>query len=257
MFLAITSMLVAILLMLASAVVAFTVRGIKNETRDNRSLELESFAASAGMSFSQKDQHGLLRQLKSFDLFRHERKAWFSTGKISNVMRTMLDDTEIYIFDYSYVISTGKSTRTVLQTVFFANDKNWYLPRFILKPETLWHKFIQLLGFNDIDVAENPEFSGAFWLKGDGKFDDLIRQKFTPEVQELILRRPPAHVEGNNYYMVEYSPNEIIPPHYMKAFLDSFKTLVKRFKTEGKLELLDLAELKKEVVTLTRDEASQ
>lgn len=230
--------------------IAYTIFSIKRARQNQRAREMQAAANEMGLSYEMEDTGGLLQQLKNFDLFSRFRRSVFKRGRINNVIHTTMGETDIYLFDYSYVVSTGKSSRRISQTVFFANDRNWYLPNFTLKPETLWHKIIKLFGVKDIDFQNNPEFSEKFWVDGHDKLDDLIRQKFGPDLQHFLLSRPPLHLEGNNFYLIGYKPRALLNPAALQDFLDSCKSIVQKLKSEGKMELLDLAELKKEDAVL-------
>jgi hypothetical protein len=217
-----------------------------------RKKAMETLAETTGASFSEKDAHGLVRQLTDFDLFKRERKRFFRNGRITNVMRSTVGETEVFLFDYTYVVSTGKSAHRVSQTVFFANDKKWFLPNFHLRPENWWHKIMTALGMEkDINFEENSDFSKKFWLKSE--FEDLVRKQFTPEMQQFMLEKPPVHLEGNNYYLIAYKPRKRLAPDEVLPFFETCCALVKTMQTEGKMEeLLELAEIKKETVAVDR-----
>lgn len=242
-------MSVAILFALASISVAASVLWFKKQREIARTKALEALAADLKLSFEFKDPFGLIEQLKAFDLFRRERKARiFRNGKITNVMRGMVEDTEVYLFDYTYVVSNGKSSRQVRQTVFFANNRNWYLPNFRLKPETWWHKVLGALGAKtDINFSENPEFSEKYWLTGE--LEQLVRQQFGPELQAFLSEQPPTHVEGNNYYMLAYKPGTAIRPEQLPAFFEHCCQLVALLRKEGLPTLLQMAEVPRESET--------
>ena len=227
---------------LIAGAVAFTILFIKKAHARARQKAMEQLAQRLGMSFSAADIFGLLPQLKGFDLFRRERRWLGRAGKIKNVLRGMAGDTEVYLFDYTYVISSGKSARRITQTVFFANNKDWYLPEFCLKPENWSHKILSSFDKSDINFPENPDFSNRFWLSGE--FESLIRKKFSPAVQDFLCENPPAHLEGNNFYLLAYKPRKALDTNEAEAFFHHCCQVVKLFQQEGKLELLNLAELK-------------
>lgn len=136
-------MLIPILFLTAMvAFIAGMVWFVKKRETQRRS-DLQDLAHELGLSFHEKDAFGLSRQLQAFDLFKLERKKWGKSNRITNLMRGQVNGTDVCLFDYTYVVSTGKSTTTVRQTVFFANDKAFNLPDFRLKPENWWHKFWQ------------------------------------------------------------------------------------------------------------------
>ncbi|MDX1910217.1 MAG: hypothetical protein SFV22_01965 [Saprospiraceae bacterium] len=213
--------------------------------RDAQQAEsMQALAETLHCTYTPTDSFGLTQQLKGFELFKRERR-WFGKGKITHILRGMVGQTDVYMFDYTYTVQAGNSRKRITQTVFFANDKNWYLPNFRLRPESLWHKLQAGLGINkDINFEENPEFSDKFWLKSE--FEDLVRQKFTPELQGFFLEKPPAHLEGSNYYLIAYKPRKRLSNKDALLFFQHCCQIVQMLHEEGKMELLDLAELKKE-----------
>lgn len=216
----------------------------RKKKADLRTKSMEQVANELGLTFSPTDIFGLIQQLKDFELFDREHGRWFNHGKITNVLRGWVGETQVYLFDYSYTVSTGKTRKTVTQTVFFANDKNWFLPNFHLRPERWWHTLQKSLGIDtDINFEENPEFSEKFWLKGD--FEDLIRQQFTPELQGFLTERPPAHLEGTNYYLLGYKPKKKMEANEAVWFYRHCLEIVQLLQQKKEEPLLKLAELTK------------
>lgn len=229
------------------AVIGFAVAvGIQQRRRQadqQRRAYFSALAQRLDLTYFEKDDFGLLAQLKSFDLFRRERRWIGSRGRIHNILRGRVGETDVYLFDYTYTIQANNARKRITQTVFFANDKNWFLPDFRLKPETWWHKVRETLGAaGDINFDEHPEFSGQFWLTGE--LDGLIREKFSPAVRDYLTERPPSHLEGANYYFLAYKPRKRLDPAEMEIFFRHNCELVELLQNEGKMELLNLAELK-------------
>lgn len=248
---ALSDLLIPISLMLFFAAVALTVYKIKSQRDIQRKRAMESLAYSMGLPFLEADSLGLEQQLKQFDLFKRGRRSMFHKRQVSNIMRSTVGETEVFLFDYSYVVSTGKSTRRITQTVFFANDKKWYLPNFRLRPERWWHKVLAGLGIQkDINFEDNQAFSDSFWLKSE--FEGIVRQKFTPELQQFLLEKPPVHLEGENYYLLAYKPGKKLNPDEAKHYFETCCDLTRLLQTEGKLELLQLAEIQKVELLKTR-----
>jgi hypothetical protein len=235
--------LIPVFTLLLFAATFTTIYTIKSRRDTQRKKALEALASTLETSFTEKDAFGLARQLNQFDLFKRERNRLFRNGKITNVQRSTVGETEVFLFDYSYVISTGKSARRVSQTVFFANDKKWFLPNFRLKPENWWHKILRGIGADrDINFEENTAFSEKFWLKSE--FEDVVRQQFTPELQQFMMEKPPVHLEGNNYYLLAYKPGKLLAPEDTQHFFENCCALTRLLQTEGKVELLELVEIK-------------
>lgn len=227
------------LTVMATAVAAALGILLRNQKR--RRQMTEQLASELNMSHTVRDDMGLLGQLKHFDLFRRE-KSMFRNGKITNLMRRTVGDTEVFLFDYAYTVSTGKSSHTFRQTVFFANDKEWYLPDFKIQPETWWHKVQQYFGaLKDINFNDNAEFSEKYLLTG--QFETLIRQQFDQELQYFFLERPPVHIEGSNYYLIAYKPKKLMNADETRNFFEHCCQLVKSLKEKKLQPLLQLTEL--------------
>ncbi len=228
----------------AIAAIAFAIGKVyhRKQMDRRRNADLAGLAAQLGLDYREKDEFGLLQQLKSFDLFRRMRR-WFHNGQIVNVLSGRIGETDVYLFDYIYYVSSNNSRRRITQTVFFANDKNWFLPDFRLKPETWWDKVMERLGMaSDINFPEQPEFSNQFRLNGE--MTELVREKFSPAVRQYLTERPPTHLEGNNYYLIAYKPRKKLNADEARDFFEHCCELAKLMKQEGKMELLNLAELR-------------
>jgi len=240
-FLSIFTWLTPFIISLFGLSFAGTLLWHKHKAALARTASMEALAEQLGMSFSAKDSFGILHQLQGFDLFKRERSRWFNNGKITNVMRGLAGETDVYLFDYSYTVQAGNARKRITQTVFFANDKNWFLSNFHLKPENWWHKLQAKLGIStDINFEENHEFSEKFWLNGE--FEELVRQQFTPALQGFLTEKPPAHLEGNNYYLIGYKPRKKMDTDEAKMFFKHCCEIVQLLQEKGYLELLDLSE---------------
>lgn len=224
------------------AAILTTVLSVRIKRDAQRTREVESLSKTLNLPFMENDSIGLGQQLQHFSLFRKGRRTMFRRSKVSNIIRGNVGETDVYLFDYTYVVSTGKSSRRITQSVFFANDKKWYLPNFTLRPERWWHKILSGLGIQkDINFEENPRFSDNFWLKSE--FEGIVREKFTPNLQQFLLEKPPVHLEGENYYLLAYKPGKKLKPSEAKQYFETCCELTRLMQTEGKLELLQLADI--------------
>jgi hypothetical protein len=77
---------------------------------------MQQLAAQWNMQYEPKDEWGLVKKLGDFKLFRTG-----SSRRITNIVknRDAMLESAFYMFDYKYTISTGKSSSTHQQTVFF------------------------------------------------------------------------------------------------------------------------------------------
>ncbi|HEX5624837.1 MAG TPA: hypothetical protein VFX48_02375, partial [Saprospiraceae bacterium] len=132
------------------------------------------------------------------------------------------------LFDYSYTISTGKSSIQYHQTVFFINSKQLALPQFHQKPETFFTRLWSALGMEDIDFNNFSEYSDRFHLKG--PYEEVIRYYFSKEVLSLLSNQPPFYMEGMNYYFILYLHNKLCPPEQLTALRNLGMMLYELFK---------------------------
>lgn len=181
---------------------------------NNRSAQLERIAFELGMHYQPKDDWGLLNLLEDFHLFRRGGRK-----RIEHLMhqRDGMLESDIHIFDYRYTISTGKSSHTYKQTVFFMHSKKLGLPQFLMKPEHFFNKVGEWLNLSkDIDFEEYPKFSDQYWLKSDN--EDYLRASVKDDFLKFFSIERDWHLEGINYYLVFYKKSKLLTPPQIKDF---------------------------------------
>jgi hypothetical protein len=179
----------------------------------DRANQLQNVALQLGMKYQAADEWGVYRLLKDFRLFRRGGQR-----KMTNLLsqREGWLESEAYIFDYRYVISTGKSSRVYKQTVFFMHSKKLGLPQFLLQPETFFHKVGQLLGMQDIDFEQYPLFSKQYLLRAED--EDYIRASLPDKALQFFTLEKGWTLEGLNYYLVFYKDNHLMLPSQIMHF---------------------------------------
>ncbi|MCP4784731.1 MAG: hypothetical protein GY903_03035 [Fuerstiella sp.] len=153
-----------------------------------RTAALDVVAAEIGLAFSAAQDDELLARQQVFSLFNkgHSRK-------MRNVMKAEGESTTLAIFDYQYTTGSGKHQQCHSQTVVSVESDSLSLPRFTLWSEGLWAKLGAMMGAQDIDFDEHPEFSKSFVLKGDDV--TAIRDFFDVEKLDFFAERKGAYVE--------------------------------------------------------------
>jgi len=186
-----------------------------------RTEKLKNLALEMDMSFSEKDEWGLLNLLKGFRLFHG--------GDINNILKEKegFYDADIRIFDYHYTTGSGKSSTTYEQTVFFIQTKKLNLPELYLQPEHFFHRIGNYFGIEDIDFQEHPKFSKQYWLKGND--EARIRQEMNEEVLHFFTIEKDWSLEGVNYYMILYKEDKLLLPEEIKKLYGKGKELVTFF----------------------------
>jgi len=170
---------------------------------------LEEFKACAntlGWALKPSDEFGMIKWLLDFKLFKEG-----SRNKITPLIIRENDDLEFTcMFDYIYTISTGSSSRTYRQTVYFRYSKLLALPHFLMVPEQWYHRVGTYFGMQDIDFIEYPEFSQNYLLRGAD--EDYIRYHFNhPEMIRFFDAQGFYSLEGMNYLMILYVNNVVLP----------------------------------------------
>ncbi|MBK6861100.1 MAG: hypothetical protein V9E90_00940 [Saprospiraceae bacterium] len=192
-----------------------------------RSASYQVLANQLNLKYEPQNEFGLIKQLSDFGLFKIG-----SSQKILNVLIEKTFDSENYLFDYQYVVSTGKSAVRFEQTVFFVNSKQLSLPQFVQKPETFFTKLMAYLGFDDIDFVKFPEYSDKFHLKGE--YEEVIRFYFSEELLQLLSDQKSINMEAMNYYLILYHQNKLIHTSDLKAFRNLGMMLYNLFLIQSK-----------------------
>lgn len=192
-----------------------------------RSASYQVLANQLNLKYEPQNEFGLIKQLSDFGLFKIG-----SSQKILNVLIEKTFDSENYLFDYQYVVSTGKSAVRFEQTVFFINSKQLSLPQFVQKPETFFTKLMAYLGFDDIDFVKFPEYSDKFHLKGE--YEEVIRFYFSEELLQLLSDQKSINMEAMNYYLILYHQNKLIHTSDLKAFRNLGMMLYNLFLIQSK-----------------------
>ena len=185
----------------------------RNNNSSLRTQKMEAVAQEIGLQFKPIEDFNSVPLLEDFVLFKKGIKK-----RISNIIYKKDDwnQAEVKLFDYRYTISSGKSSRTYKQTVFFMNSRLLGLPHFMMKPEHFLHKIGTFLGMQDIDFEAFPEFSDQYLLKG--KDEDFIRHKMTDDILQFFTIEKHWSLEGVNFLLIFYRNKKLLSPSQIKAF---------------------------------------
>ncbi len=148
-----------------------------------------------------------------------------------NVLRGQEAEIGVTIFDYAYVIGSGKNRRTSRQTVVWLRWPAWRLPQFALRPENVLHKIGGLFGFQDIDLPQAPEFSRLFLLRG--PVEAAVRQVFNPMVVDFFQRRAGLSAEGCGADLVLYRADRRLRVEELRGMVNEALDLAQRWPRGG------------------------
>src|SRR5690242_5069549 len=134
--------------------------------RNKSSLWADEFKACAQAlrwDYKETDEWGTIKWLLDFKLFKLGH-----AQKVTPIIMLESDDLGfVCAFDYIYTISSGKSSHTFRQTVYFRYSKALALPHFIMVPERWYHRIGTYFGMQDIDFVQYPTFSRNYLLRGE------------------------------------------------------------------------------------------
>jgi hypothetical protein len=202
-------------------VAGLIVFNIRRERR--RREELRAAARKLNLQFSAEEDAALKRRLAHFQLFSRGHGK-----KVTNVIRGRATRLDIVMLEYRFTIGGGQHSQTLRQTVALFETKTVDLPAFSVRPEHMFHKLGQLVGYQDIDFDSSREFSKRYLLRGDN--ERAIRKLFTKETLGFFERADKICVEAAEGQLIYYRPGKRVTPPEVEAFLtaavEAYATIV-------------------------------
>jgi len=147
-----------------------------------------------------------------------ERFTLFSQGhnkRIRNFMYGEAQGVKAAVFDYIYVTGSGKNQQTHFQTVVYLERPNLMLPMFALRPETIFHRMISALGYQDIDFGQRPDFSKQYLLRGQD--EPAIRQAFNDRLLAFFESYPGTCLDAGGDQLFIFRANYRLQPHEIEG----------------------------------------
>ena len=148
-----------------------------------RTEAIEAFANEIGLAFQALGDGSIESRLGGFQLLSSGRRKM-----VKNAIVGETDLAKIAMFDYQYTTGSGKHQHTHHQTVVGMEFDNLAIPSFTLRPESVFDWFGSMLGFQDIDFVEHPQFSQMFVLKGEN--EEAIRDFFDVPLLDFFASHP-------------------------------------------------------------------
>ncbi|MBI5916964.1 MAG: hypothetical protein HY842_16460 [Bacteroidetes bacterium] len=195
---------------------------------EERTGQMRQTAHALEMKFVEKDEYGMTALLRDFYLFsRGGSKA--ITNLLTHTSPLMED--KVNIFDFKYRVSTGKSSHTHEQTVFFINSKRLAMPEMLMKPEHFFHKIGAWFGMQDIDFQEHKEFSDQYLLQGGDEAHIRRTMNLKPVIRFFTIEKNWC-LESIGYFLIFYQLDLLIHPGQIKHLHAKGMSLFEQFKTE-------------------------
>lgn len=211
-----------ILLLAALGVIVVIILVVSSKKAKQRMADLRAVADTLGFNYLGNDSSRTAKVNTA--LFRRG-----SSRRFRNVMNGAYGSYQVSIYDYSYTVSSGKTSSTYTQTVAaFVQDRP--LPLFELRPEGFLDRIAEAFVHRDIDFDTHPEFSKRFALRGED--ERAIRTMFTPALLsffEMSPRERAWHIEGSGFTLLMYRTNLKVPPEEIRTFLEETSAIANSF----------------------------
>jgi hypothetical protein len=152
---------------------------------------------------------------EQLDLFK--QVSYFNRGHSHQVLNHLSGSTDvatIHVLDFHYTVSGGKSSTVFRQTVVALVSDELAVPGFDLAPETIFTRFTEWFGVQDIDFAAHEEFSKKFMLQANNA--DGVRQLMDRELMDFFCRKPDIYLSVRQGFLCVYRPNQLAPPEQWK-----------------------------------------
>lgn len=151
-------------------------------TQQKRKEAWQQVAEELGLPFVDKS-NGVLGTCSSFKTFNRGHSRSFY-----NAIQGDAGDTRITIGDYQFTTGSGKNRTTHVHTMCVLESVSLCTPHCYLRPErAMLDKLGAMLGGQDINFEEDPEFSNAYVLQGDT--EAAVRELFDEEIRSWFAER--------------------------------------------------------------------
>lgn len=166
---------------------------------------------------------GLLFQPKGHpDATPFFRFPLFSRASFSR-LRNVVRGENLVLFDYSYSVSSGSQQKPTRQTVAAHRIDGDALPDFALRPEGLVSRVNELLGAEDIDFSDDPDFSRRYQLAA--KDETEIRRRFHADLRRQLTLVKRWSVEGGASWVIFYRKGKLVKPSQLSDFVEGTRKL--------------------------------
>ncbi|HKE89124.1 MAG TPA: hypothetical protein VKB45_02230 [Gemmatimonadales bacterium] len=214
----------------ATAVVAFYALAALNDRW--RCEAMQRFCAERGYYFDPDRPYPGAELAEAFPIFdQGGGKAWkYSvTGAVNGQPFTA--------FEYTYFTGGGRSRRRHRFGMMLWETPGLNLPRFVLGPEDFLDRLAHRFGRQDLDFAEDDEFSQAYELRGDNP--TAVRALFTPARRAFLVAAGkggifrPQHLAGAGTRLLWWREGRLPPAQELDQFIADGDRVRQQFLEDG------------------------
>jgi hypothetical protein len=198
---------------LVLGIIILNVRRAKQSTA-SRALEMRALANNMKWPFYPFVALNSMPNAALFQLFVQRYNHY--GGTIANLLSGNIDDAQVLVFDYSYLVGRNDYGRDVSgrhQTVVFIMSPELNLPYINLSPSQMIN-----LHLNRLQFPAHPAFTNSYTLMGN---DELaIRRVFNDQVIAFFESNRGASVEGGGGQFFLYYDRTLVPPPNLQNLIN-------------------------------------
>lgn len=188
-----------------------------------RAEKLKAVAEELGMKYHPDGAASVVDAFNDLELFN-----WGRNRKFTNMIYGNTRDVSLALTDYRFTTGSGKNKTTHHQSVACIQSGHLHLPDFELRPENFLHKIGKVFGYQDINFASHPRFSGKYLLRGPDA--GAIQDFFTPELLEFLEQEGSISIEGSGDRLIYYKANRRHKPEEINQFLEDAYAVYRQFR---------------------------
>lgn len=133
----------------------------KRKKERERTEAMQILAGQLGWTFAASAPLDCFSGAERFPIFNQG-----NSKEITNLMYGDAKGIKTVVFDYLYILGSGKNRRRIYQTIVYLEPANLALPYFSIRHKDVFHKPISVVGSQDINFGQRPEFSKHYVLRG-------------------------------------------------------------------------------------------
>jgi hypothetical protein len=180
-----------------------------------RIADFQALGAKLRLQYFPKGDPSLFPLLSNLDFFHRGGAVRVDNLLMGRVTRQQQPAT-VAIFDYQYSLSRTRERASIGDGISFSSETEsdsfshtmlvFYdpaldLPRFTLRAENLFDKIAKVMGEDDINFPDAPQFSKRYSLQGE--FESEVRSLFQPNLIEFC-QQANLCLEANGSYLVAF-----------------------------------------------------
>ena len=187
-----------------------------------RTEQLRATAPLLGWQFVETAPFNWIPNLDKFALFNSGH-----SKSIRNMLYGEANGIKAALFDYVYVVGSGKNRTTYNQSVAYFEPRDLNIPFFSLRPENALHKLASVFGYQDIDFGNRPLFSSKYLLRGAD--EQAIRNTFTDALMTFYETNQGLATDGGGNQLFVFRTAHRAAPHELQGFMNSVLPLTNLF----------------------------